>query len=118
MSINYSFNEWRVAGETAEAWSPMAYRLISKNKNVEHLSGFRIGQVLYLHHIKGLSDKEINQISYGYSKNITIIRGILRGFSKKSVSRDSKEAYYIAKFMIVNEPEVLERMYNTKVNKL
>jgi hypothetical protein len=111
VSINYNFNKWRVSGETAEAWSPMAYQLISKNRNVEHLSGFRIGQVLYLHHIKGLSDKDINKLSYGYCKNITILRGILKGFRKKSVSRDSKEAYYIAMYMIEHEPEILERMY-------
>lgn len=116
MGIDYRFNEWRVSGEKADAWSPMAYRLLSKNVS-EYVSGYRIGQILYLHHVKGLTAKEIRQTSAGYGLAINLIKSVIKGFGRLS-SSETKEAYEIAKYMVKNEPEVLERMFLVKASKL
>ncbi|OIU71204.1 hypothetical protein [Rossellomorea aquimaris] len=119
MGIDYRFNEWRVSGEKAEAWSPMAYRLLSKNATSEHLNGFRIGQMLYLHHIEGMSAKEIKHSPVGFGLNLTVINATLRGYKRKymSVGVETIEAYDIAMYMIEHEPEVLERMYRVNISK-
>lgn len=117
MGIDYKFNEWRISGGKAEAWSPMAYNLLSKNINSDAIKGFRIGHILYLHHIKGLSAKEIRQTPTSCGLNTNKIKSILRGFGSQS-GVESKEAYQIAMYMIKNEPDVLKRMYQINRNKL
>lgn len=111
--INYRFNEWRQTGETAEVWSPMAYRLVSKNAHVAHINGFNIGNVLYLHYVKGMTAQEIRKTPVGYGLATNLIKGILKGFSRGTykVGIDSLEAYEIAMYMIECEPETLEKMY-------
>lgn len=117
MGIDYRFNEWRASRETAEKWSPMAYRLLSKNVSSEHTNGFRIGHILYLHHIKGLSAREIKQTPVGYGIATNMIKSIIKGFGRQS-SYESLEAYEIAMYMIEHQPEVLEKMYQIKVSNL
>lgn len=67
MSINFKFNQYRVSGKTAQAWSPMAYRLVNKNTQSENLSGFKIGHILYLHHVKGMTSCRL-WLSYKYNQ--------------------------------------------------
>lgn len=98
MSIDYRFNTYRISGEQAEAWIPLAYRLVSKNVHSDSLNGFRIGLILYLHHIKGMTAKEI-QAYMAYKMLLNMIKGVLNGFSNKNQ---------------VAKPEVLERMYQVK----
>lgn len=114
MGIDYRFNEWRISGEKAESWSPMAYRLINKNIDAEFLNGFNIGHILYLHHIKGLTALEIRKTSLGYGIATNIIKSVLKGFGNQS-GYESKEAFKIAMHMIEHEPEVMDRMYNIQV---
>lgn len=111
MSINYKFNEWRQSGEKVEAWSPMAYRLLSKNVSADLVNGYKVGQVLYLHYIKGMSAKEIKQSPVGYGMSASLIQSIIKGFGRQS-KVESFEAYDIAMYMVEHEPEVLERMYS------
>jgi hypothetical protein len=59
--INYRFNEWKQTGEPAEVWSPMSYRLISKNVQSQHFNGFKVGHILYLYHVKGMTAQEIKK---------------------------------------------------------
>lgn len=66
MGIEYRFNEWRASGEQVKEWSPMAYKLVSKNVQSNNADGFKIGQVLYLHHVKGMTASEIRKSSAGY----------------------------------------------------
>ncbi|TCP30211.1 hypothetical protein EV207_10634 [Scopulibacillus darangshiensis] len=115
MSIDYGFNEFRVLGEKAEEWSPMAYRLVSKNMTAK-ISGFRIGQVLYLHHIKGMSALEIKKAE-GFGLHTNMIKGILRGFGREA-GAEALEAYTLAMYMIEHEPEMLEKMYQVNRYKL
>lgn len=117
MGIDYRFGEWRNTGEPCDKWSPMAYRLLSKCERSPVASGYRIGQVLWLHHCKGLSPKEISQASSGYEKNINSIKGIIRGFGKDA-GAEAKEAYSIGMYMVECEPEILGRMYEVKVTKM
>ena len=114
MGIDYRFNEWRISGEKAESWSPMAYRLINKNIDAEFLNGFNIGHILYLHHIKGLTASEIRRTSVGYGNSTNIIKSVLKGFGSQS-GYESKESYKIAMYMIEYQPEVLKKMYGIKV---
>lgn len=115
MGIDYRFHEWRISGEQAEAWSPLAYRLVSKNVHSDSLNGFRIGLILYLHHIKGMTAKEI-QAYMANKMLLNMIKGVLKGFSNKNqmAKPDSIEAYKIAMYMVEVQPEVLERMYQVK----
>jgi hypothetical protein len=122
MGIDYRFGEWRNNGEIADAWSPMAYRLLSKNIGSEQVNGFRIGHILYLHHIQGMEAKEIKQTSVGYGIATNMIKSILKGFRSKNggAGRESIEAYEIVMGMIQNEKErtILEKMYQINVSNL
>ncbi|MEQ6375746.1 hypothetical protein RZN25_02735 [Bacillaceae bacterium S4-13-56] len=119
MSIDYKFNVWRVSGERAEAWSPRAYRLISYNQNSESMSGYTIGKVLYLHHLKRLDAKQIRE-QLENKIPINMIKGIIRGFNKKyqTAKTESYEAYAIAMYMVEHHPEELEKIYLFKISRL
>ncbi|WHY84690.1 hypothetical protein QNH39_18825 [Neobacillus novalis] len=116
MSINYKFNQYRISGEQTEAWSPMAYRLISKNSASEHINGFKVGHILYQHHVKGLAAKEIRKTPVGYGLSTNLIKSVLKGFGSQS-GIESKEAYEIAMYMLECEPETLEKMYRLTIIK-
>ncbi|MEC2400916.1 hypothetical protein ABES35_08475 [Bacillus subtilis] len=116
MSINYKFNQYRVSGETAEAWSPMSYRLINKNLVSDTVNGFKVGHILYLHHLKGMTVEDIRQTSVGRGIPTNTIKSILKGFGRQS-NAESYEAYEIAMYMVQNEPETLEKMYKLTVIK-
>ncbi|MFD4927699.1 hypothetical protein ACFWMS_02070 [Peribacillus butanolivorans] len=115
MGIDYKFNEWRVSGEQAEVWSPLAYRLYSKNVTSESVNGFRVGHILYLHHIKGMAAKEIKHSLVGFGLHLNLIKSILRGFRSRSANagRETMEAYEIAMYLVECQPEMLEKMYQT-----
>ncbi|KGA98118.1 hypothetical protein AJ85_18565 [Alkalihalobacillus alcalophilus ATCC 27647 = CGMCC 1.3604] len=117
MSIDYRFNEWRVSGEQAEAWSPMAYRLCSKNSKTDLMNGYRVGDILYLHYLRGMTAKDIKQYSLGYGVSTAIIKSVLNGFGRQS-GAEAKEAYQIGMYLVENEPEMLEKMYQIKVSQL
>ncbi|WP_047981680.1 hypothetical protein [Ornithinibacillus contaminans] len=108
--INYRFNEWRNSGEPCDKWSPMAYRIVSKNTGSEQVNGFRIGHILYLHHIKGMTAKEIKEVA-GHGIATNMIKSILKGFGRLS-GYESLEAYDIAMYLVECQPEVLEKMYS------
>ncbi|MGF6947541.1 hypothetical protein QF028_000034 [Neobacillus sp. B4I6] len=110
MSINYKFNQYRVSGEATEEGSAMAYRLCSKNVTSEHISGYRVGQFLYLHHIKGMTAQDIKKTPVGYGIATNMIKSILKGFGRQS-GTESVEAYEIALYMIECEPRLKMRMY-------
>jgi len=117
MSINYKFNQYRVSGEKAEAWSPMAYKLINKNVASDTVNGFKVGNILYLHYLKGMTAQEIRKTSVGYGIPTNTIKSIIRGFGRQS-NVESYEAYEVAMYMIEHEPEVLEQMYQvTEYNR-
>ncbi|GIP62688.1 hypothetical protein J32TS6_12430 [Virgibacillus pantothenticus] len=118
MSINYKFNQWRQTGETSEAWSPMAYRLVAKNVGSDTLNGYKVGNIIYLHHLKGMTAQEIKETPVGYGISTATIKSVLKGFGRQSAV-ESFEAYDIAMYMVENEPGTMEQMYNTlKVNSL
>ncbi|EMI11501.1 hypothetical protein [Anoxybacillus gonensis] len=104
MSINYKFNEWRVSGEKATAWSQNAYKLASIE--VGRMSGMTIGAVLYLHCVKGMNASEIRKSPVAYGMATATIRGIIRGSY-------SPEAYSIFVDMLETEPEMLDRLFES-----
>ncbi|MCL1698319.1 hypothetical protein [Lysinibacillus sp. BPa_S21] len=109
------FNVWKVSGKQAEVWSPMACRLVSKNTISNYMTGYRIGQILYLHHIKGMSAPEIKKVA-GFGLNTNMIKSILRGFGKDA-GIEAVEAYQIAMYMIEQEPEELEKLYQIQISR-
>jgi hypothetical protein len=109
--LNIKFNTWNDSGETAEAWSPKAYLLLSFNQSTQSFSGYTVGKVLYLHHVKGLSAPDIkDKIGSGY--NVKMISSIIKGFGHQA-GYESRMAYETAMDMLSNEAEleVLHRMY-------
>lgn len=115
--LNYKFNQYRVSGEPVESWSPMAYRLVNKNAQSDSLNGFKVGHMLYLHHLKGMSAQEIRESSLGHGIAIATVKSVLKGFGRQS-GVGALKAYDIAIYMIQNEPEVLEQMYKLTEYKM
>lgn len=108
--INYRFNEWRQSGEKAEKWSYMATRLVSKNSEIDRVNGYTIGQVLYLHHIKGMTALEIRKSPIGLGISLDLIKSMIKGFGVQA-SAEAKEAFDIAMYMVECEPESLAVIY-------
>ncbi|MGG6431923.1 hypothetical protein ACPF7I_06245 [Anoxybacillus sp. D401a] len=107
MSINYKFNEWRVSGEKATAWSQKAYKLLRVNADKSCvMSAHSVGTILYLHYVKGLTAQEIKKHSAGKMLLMTTIKGILRG-------SHSPEVYCIFQDMLETEPEMLDRLFES-----
>lgn len=87
----------------------MAYGLLSKNVASESVNGFKVGQILYLYHVRGKTAQEIMALP-------NLIKSILKGFDKQS-RVESYEVYDIAMYMIEHESETLEKMYSMTVTK-
>lgn len=79
MAIEYKFNTWRLSEEQSEQWSNKAYKLLSYNNNSDQLNGFRIGQVLYFYHVKGMTAPQI-RLAIGKGIPTNTIKGMIRGF--------------------------------------
>lgn len=115
-NIDYKFNTWRISGEKAEGYSKMTYRLLNKNLQSDNLTGYKIGHILYLHHLKGMTAQDIKKHPVGYGSSVPTIKSVIKGFGRLS-GVESLEAYEIAMYMIEHEPEELERLYSLKVTK-
>ncbi|GAB1799068.1 hypothetical protein [Priestia megaterium] len=110
MSINYKFNEWRVEGEKAKPFSGNGYKLLRCNLNSSILNGFTIGQVLYCHHVKGLSVSEIRK-NIGVALTGPMIRSVIKGFGRNA-GWETIQAYNLFMEMLRDEPEVLDAIYS------
>jgi hypothetical protein len=110
--INYRFNTWRESGDQAEEWSSKAYKLLNYNNQSSTLTGFKIGQVLYYYHLKGLQPKQIKDL-VGQGMSVHLIKGIIKGFGR-TAGQESIIAYQTAMEMLQDEQEraVLEKLYN------
>ncbi|MDG5789661.1 hypothetical protein QA612_19575 [Evansella sp. AB-P1] len=111
--INYKFNQWRQSGEQAQEWSSKAYKLLGCNTTSDTLNGYKIGKVLYLHHVKGLNAQEIRELSGKNGLPTNTVKSVIKGFSRQA-GQESILAYNTAMEMLQDEQEraVLERMYN------
>lgn len=111
MGIDYKFNTWRVSGEQAKTLSPRVYNLLRLNTFSDSHSGWRVGAILYLHHVKGLTATEIKKSLVGSRLPLQSVKSLINGINNKNVNPEIIEACQLFYKMLKDEPEMLERLY-------
>ena len=72
-----------------------------------------IGAILYHYHVKGWTIKEILDSHLGVYLPHSSIKGIINGYKSKPPTQETQEAMKVFYEMLENEPEMLDKLYET-----
>lgn len=104
--VNIQFNKYYVENEKVDELSPLAYDLLRTESGLT--TGGQLGEVLYLHYVKGLPANEIFKL-FRFIPFLKI-KSICNG-------KSNYLSYLIFMEMLDKEPEVLDKMFMTTVRR-